>query len=399
MDVNVQDLLKRAEQHIFSTGLEDSGCRLGLANMKYGLAKIHWVQQKMGLEPNATFVSAPDMTITRNTNRWKSGFGYGGKLRWGNGQQELMVLDLKPNACGMLVGGLESQPAGEALIVRAHRLKREATHLDDVELDWDLGKSNHFISVFRVEPLTDRLLPPYVFIMHLAGSEMRGDGPWGSGIYWDHSQTLQRKAQVFETPFGPLRVLIGEEAVKYYQSFRYVEAFAKKRRVLAADWLFGEYKLINNDTHQGLTGLNEIVLGSYVVEKGMDKLFPIALRPDLPVYLVRGKPNLSPETIENLGFEKRAQRLGVYEQIATANIVPHGGGYVFPHILNVLAVHDIEGERYFEVDLLNERGRKFITSIREIPYEYRGRQVVLRTVELGMAELMARLMPVYILKV
>jgi hypothetical protein len=65
----------------------------------------------------------------------------------------------------------------------------------------------------------------------------------------------------------------------------------------------------------------------------------------------------------------------------------------------VLAVHDIEGERYFEVDLLNERGREFITSIREIPYGYRGRQVVLRTVELGMAELVARLTPLYVLKV
>ena len=283
--MDAENLLKRAEQHIFSTGLEDSGCRLGLANMKYGMAKIHWVQQEMGLESNATFVSAPDMTISRNTNHWKSGFGYGGKLRWGNGQQELMILDLKPNACGMLVGGLESRPASKDLIVQAHRLKRETTHLDGVELEWDLGTSNHFISVFRVEPLTDQLFSPYVFIMHLSGGEMRGDGPWGSGIYWDRSQTLQRKARIFETPFGPLRVLMDEEAVRYYQSFQRADAFARKRRVLAADWLFGEYQLISNDTHQGLIGLNEIVLGSYAVEEDVDQLFPMTLKPDLPAYL------------------------------------------------------------------------------------------------------------------
>jgi hypothetical protein len=394
-----QTLLKRAEGHIFSTGLEDSGTRLGLANMKYGLAKIHWVQHEMGLASSATFISAPDLTITRNANRWKSGFGYGGKLRWGQGDQEVMILDLKPNTCGMLVGGLESLPESRDLIVRAHRLKREATHLDGVELEWDLSKSNHFIDIFRVGSLTDQPFPPYVFIMHFAGGEMRGDGPWGDGIYWDRSQALQRKAQVFETPFGPLRVLTGEQAAEYYQSNQRAEAFSKKRRLLAADWLFDEYELINNDTHQGLIGMNEMVLGSYVVEEGTDKVFPIVLRPDLPAYLVRGKPNLSPETIENLGFEKRARRLGVYEQLTSANIVPHGGGYVFPHILNVVEVHHIEGERYFEVDLLNEQGREFITSIREIPYEYRGRQVVLRTLELGMAELVARLLPVYILKV
>jgi hypothetical protein len=63
--VDTEDLLKRVEQHIFSTGLEDSGCRLGLANMKYGLAKIHWVQQEIGLDSDAIFISAPDMTITR----------------------------------------------------------------------------------------------------------------------------------------------------------------------------------------------------------------------------------------------------------------------------------------------------------------------------------------------
>ncbi|MEA3344917.1 MAG: hypothetical protein U9Q78_01495 [Chloroflexota bacterium] len=391
--------LKRAQQHIFSTGLNDSGCRLGLANMKYGLAKIHWVQQEMGLEPNATFISAPDMTITRNTNRWKSGFGYGGKVRWGDGHLEMVILDLKPNTCGMLVGGLKSMPDGKDLIVRAHRLKNEVTHLDDVELEWDLGKSNHFIDLFQVEPLVGQPFPPYAFVLHFAGGEMRSDGPWGEGIYWDFSPTLRRKARVFETPFGPLRVLTGEEAVEYYQSYRRAEAFSKRRRLLAADWLFGEYELINNDTHQGLIGLNEMVLGSYIVEEDVDKVLPIALRPDMPAYLVRGKPNFRPEVVEILGFDKRARRLGVYEQLTSANIVPHGGGYVFPHIMNVLAVHEIEDERYFEVDLRNGQGREFITSIREIPYEYRGRQVVLRAVELGMVKLVARLTPVYILKV
>jgi hypothetical protein len=397
--VDKETLLKRAEQHIFSTGLDDSGCRLGLANMKYGMAKIHWVQREMGLEPNATFVSAPDMTITRNRNRWRSGFGYGGKLRWGDGQLEVMILDLKPNACGMLFGGMESLPDSRDLIVRAHRLRQEVTHLDDVELEWDLGRSNHFIDLFRVEPLADRPCAPYAFILHFSGSEMRSDGPWGDGIYWDFSPSLGRKAQVFETPFGPLRVLTGPEAVAYYQSYRRVEAFTKRRRLLAADWLFGEYEVINNDCHQGLVGLNEIVLGSYIVEEGAENLFPMALRPDLPAYLVRGNPNLSPETIGNLGFEKRAMRLGVYDQLTTANIVPHGGGYVFPHILDVLAVHEIEGERYFEVDLRGGGAPEFIASIREIPYEYRGRQVVLRAVELGMAEPLARLTPAYVLKV
>ena len=79
-------LLKQAEEHIFSTGLDDSAARLSLSNMKYGLAKIHWVQRELGLEPDATFVAAPDLTVTRNVNRWKSGIGYGGQTPGGEHQ-------------------------------------------------------------------------------------------------------------------------------------------------------------------------------------------------------------------------------------------------------------------------------------------------------------------------
>jgi len=390
--------LQRAVDHIFSTALPDSGSRLGLANMRYGLAKIHWVQERLGLPANATFISAPDLTVTRNTNRWRSGFGYGGMLTWGDGDLDLMILDLKPNACGMIVGGLEHLPHSQELLQRVHTLKHEPVELDGVPIRWDFGKSNHFIDLFRVEALTDANLPPYVFIMHFAGSELRGETDRGPGLYWDHSPALQARMQVFETPFGPLRVLTGDDARAYFEFYRYVEGFVQRRRLFAAQRLFDTYTLINNDTHQGLTHANQILLGCYRFTDN-ERIYPIGLRPDLPAYLVRGRPNLSPETVENLGFEKRAQRLGVYDLLTSANLLPHGGGYVFPHILDVVDVYEIDGERYFEVDLTTGRGRQIVSRVRDLPYEYRGRKVVLRTLELGMAELVARLTPVYVLKV
>jgi hypothetical protein len=36
------------------------------------------------------------MTVTRNLNRWNSGFGYGGKLTWGDGAQEELAAKLVP---------------------------------------------------------------------------------------------------------------------------------------------------------------------------------------------------------------------------------------------------------------------------------------------------------------
>ena len=99
-----EELLRRAERHIFATGPRDCGQSLCVVNMKYGLAKIHYLQQQLGLPADATFIGAPDMTVTRNLNRWNSGFGYGGKLTWGDGAQELMILDISPG------GGARARP-------------------------------------------------------------------------------------------------------------------------------------------------------------------------------------------------------------------------------------------------------------------------------------------------
>ncbi|GAG85794.1 unnamed protein product, partial [marine sediment metagenome] len=60
------DLLDRANQFIFSTGLNDGASKLCKANMSYGLAQFHLIQEKYGFKPKATFISSPDETISRN---------------------------------------------------------------------------------------------------------------------------------------------------------------------------------------------------------------------------------------------------------------------------------------------------------------------------------------------
>jgi hypothetical protein len=393
-----EELLRRADDRIFSTGLNDSGARLGLANMRHGLAKIHWVQERLGLLPDGVFIAAPDLTVTRNRNRWRSGFGYGGKVTWGDGDQEIVVLDLKPNCCGMLVGGLAQLPAHDQVLRNAQVLKRETLSIDGVPIEWDFGISNHFIGVFRVSPLQAEHLPPYVFILHCSGGELRGQTSLGDGLYWDQSNTLQQKAEVFETPFGLLRVLLGSQARSYYTFVQQADAFAKERRSLAGERIFGDYQLINNDSHQCLLNMNEMLLGAYAIQRS-DSVFPLTLRADLPAYLVRGEPNLSPETIEALGFDERARQGNAYERLRSANIVPHGGGYMLAQLQEVLSVIDLNGERCFEVEFESGHGRQFLFDVRGIPYAYRGHEVVDRVLELGMGKLLARLDVVYTLKV
>jgi len=396
-----EGLLERARQHIFSTGANDSGSRLCLANMPYGIAKIHYVQEQLGQPADATFIATPDMTITRNITRWQSGFGYGGKISWGDGDRDLLVLDTKPNVCGMLVGGIDELPDIRRLIERMAAMTADPPVIDGLKVRWDFAKGNHFIDICLVDPLgADADLPRYAFVLHAAGSELRSETPRGPGLYWDFSPGLVAMAQTIDAPFGPLHVLTGSAADEFYSFYQYADSFAKRRRMLAAERLFGEFHVIANETHQGLANRNEAILGCHHLDLSRpdDILYPLMLRSDIPGYLIRGLPNFSDATIDSLGYRHRAESLGVLKRMQNANILPHGAGYIMPHLLHVTRVIEEGGIRYFECDTVNDRGREVISHPRDVPHDYRGRSVVLATIELGLGQLVAKLVPIRVLK-
>jgi len=393
-----QARLERAEAHIFAMGLPDSGTRLCVANMRYGLAKIHHVQQTLGLPPNATFIGTPDMTITRNAGRWAAGFGYGGRVSWGNGQDEFLVLDVKANACGMLVGAAERLPSMAELIGRVDAIKQDEVMIEDVRVAWDFGRGNHFIDIFEVEAADPELgLPAYVFALHASGAEHRAATAWGPGLYWDESPDLAAQAEVFETPFGPLHLLRGQAALRFFGYYQHVERFACRRRVIAAERLFGEFALLCNESHQGYCSQTEIVLGCH--DTMPPRLLPVMLRADLPGYLVRGRANLSDDTIAARGFTQRAAELGVLGRLRRANVAPHGGGYTLPELRDVAGVIEVGDRRYFECTTTGGAARKVLADLRGVPYGYRGRSVLLESVQLGLCDIVATLRPVQVLKV
>lgn len=391
--------LEIAKKHIFSTGLGDIGSSLCRENMKYGIAKIHWVQEQLGMETNATFVSGPDETVTKNKMRWKNGFGYGGKISWGDGTSKVIILDVMPNACGMLVGGMNELPKPGKLIERINAIETTESYIDDIRLAWDFSKSNHFIDVFKVVRLADIDFPDYAFIIHSGAPELKYDNAKGFGLYVHESAILSEMADTIETPFGRSNVILDNDAKEYLQFFHFANNFSKKKRRLAAKMLFEDFEEISNPLHQGLLNYNEIILGAHYIKDKEDILFPLALRADLPAYLIRGKENLSDEMIEILGFSKRAETLGVYSSLKNANILPHGGGYTFRDLLTVTNVMEVGGERYFEVEMHNAVGHKIFGNPQDIEFIYRGREVVIKTLELGLGELEARLIPEYVLKI
>ena len=392
------ELIERAKQHIFSLGLNDVASYLCRLNMKFGLAKIHYTQYKLGMEPNATFISAPDETVTRNKVRWENGIGYGGKLSWGSGEDKVMILDVMPNACGMLVGGIKNPPEPREIINNVHELKRKGAFIDDTKVSWDFHVGNHFIDIFRVAKVTEINLPDYIFIIHSAAPELQGENQQRLGLYYHKSSVLKEMMKEVKTPFGPCRVVLDGDAKEYYEFFRHAEEFAKKRRRLAAAEIFGDFTEIINETHQGLLNYNEIALGCHYINQ-QGQMFPIALRADLPTYIVRGNLNLPEETIEALGFYKRAEKLGVMDRLKNLNILPHGGGYTFPDMLEASGEVETNNERYFMIEMKNGIGQKIISSTEGMPFLYRGREVIVRTMELRMCDIVARLMPIYVLKI
>jgi len=402
-DLTKADLLQRSSEFIFSTGLNDGASRLCRANMKYGLAQFHLIQEKYGFEPKATFISSPDETISRNAFRWNSGLGYGGRLNWGSGNEKIIFLNIKPNLCGLLCGGLEELPDPYEIIKNIDRVKSTELYYKDILINWDFGVSNHFINCFETKNLSDMELPPYLFLIHGSAQEVRDD-KHGLGLYIDKSKILQDFAIEETTIFGTQFILLDNEAKDYLQFNMKALEFSLKKREIIANKIFGEdFKIICDQPHQFLKDYNNIYLGSNCTDISCDlissDIFPTALRADIAAYLFKGKKNLSDTIIKNINFLERGERLGLLDLLKNADILPHGGGYSFPDISKVREILEYKDQRYFICELETSNNRlKIIKDVRELQFAYRGRDIILKTLQLDLGDIIARLNPIFSLK-
>jgi hypothetical protein len=128
-------------------------------------------------------------------------------------------------------------------------------------------------------------------------------------------------------------------------------------------------------------------------------IFPTTLRADISAYLFKGKKSFSNTTLKNEGFLERAENLEVLDILTNACILPHGGGYELTDIEEVLDILEYKYQRYFVTSLKANTSRlKIIRNVRELQFEYRGRDVVLKTLQLNLGDIIARLNPLFSLK-
>lgn len=385
-----QKILKNSQDHIFSTGINDAASIISRVNMSYGISKIHFVQKSNGFSPKALFISTPDETVTMNAVRWNQGVSYGGKLSWGRGKDNLIILDSKPNCCGMLLAKLSSVPKPRDVITAFRSLEDKNTYIDDIKIKWDFVNGNHFIDVFR-----DKDDCCYV-LLHAGAPEVKGDNIHGMGLYFNESKILADSLKIIKTPFGDCHVLLDETAKEYYKNFLRFEAFGKKRRETAFREVF-DGKIILNKTHQGLINMNEVTLGCHSITN--NEIFPMSLRSDVPSYIMKAKKSFTDEQIDLLGFRERAERLGLVKQLKNSNIVPHGGGYALTGAVGLKEVVEIKHTRYYSIEHSNGLGNMIVSDLRPLEFAYRGKDILERTVDLKLAEVNRELYPLYTLKI
>jgi hypothetical protein len=383
---NKDALLQRAREHCFLGGIGDVGEQLCGAVMPYGIAKIHHAQRELGFPEDATFVGAPDATVTRNVVRWTQGFGYGGRIQWTG---DFAVLDIKSNGCGMLVGALPEVPDREEITARARKIIEDGIDVDGIAAEYDLHEGNHFLDIVETKrDLADEGAPPAFFVMHSSGHEHRVESPFGPGIYFDQSEELRARARVIETPWGSLHVLPGDDGAWFFDAYMKVQNWNEKRREVIASAIFDRWDPIVNATHQGMTEINACHLGCYVFDDeaiASGVRFPLTISAELPIYMVRPKPNFTEEIADRTGFLETASRHGVEHRVLGANLLPHGGGYRYPDIERVEGVvEDGPDRRRFQ--LRRKDGEvETIENPRAKAYGYRGLEVLskLRDLELG----------------
>ncbi len=401
-DLDKKALIDASTKRIFSFGPRDLASALAYENMRYGLGKIMYALDDYGV----SCVFGPDATITRNVERWESGFGYGAVIKWpGKG---VFFPEIKPNACGMLLAKIDELPPREDMIRRMSEVMDSELFLDGVRVRPDFGHGNHFFefySVLESSPDVEEDIPKDGFYVLLHGS-----APEKKDAFYGAVESVERVL----TPMGEIAVLEGASGREYYRSWVGLEDFSRRRREFILKEVLGNYKVVSNTTHQGLSSENEIRLGCYnSVEKA---LFPVAMRWDIPVYVFRGKPNLSEEVISRVGFHERAEETGLLDRLEGTNILPHGGGYKVD--LEYTKISVVNGGRCNHFVLSGAKpassvsemmgnskrgvssfGEMVIMNPRELPYDYRGLSVIEKTMEYELGTPVAKLQPLMTLKV
>lgn len=388
-DMSSKELLDYAEKRIFSISAGDLASRLSHRNIKYGLGRIMYAT-----DDDAYCVMGPDATITRDIERWENGFAYGQVIKWKD--DSIFFPGVKPNGCGMVFVKLDEIPPKEEIFERIAGINENGLSVNGSNIEARLGAGNHFLEFHKpveisqdVKELSDDCR---YALLHSSAPEREGE------IY-----KMAHDGEEIKTPIGKISTLEGNARKEYFKEWEDYVQFCSKRREVLIKEAIGDCEVISNTMHQGIFAENEVRIGCY---NSMDptvenKLFPITLRWDLPVFIVRGKPNISDATIDMRGFKERAVDTNMLDELKGVNILPHGGGYTIKSTYTNIEVIKTDIGKVFVLSNpdVESGGEQIIKVPRDLPFDYRGMEVIESVMKYDLADQVAKLKPLMTIKI
>ena len=379
--------MKNAERYLFSLGVGDPAEEVGRVNATLYIAKMHYIQEKMGYGPWAMFIGAPDFTFQTSPNKFYASVPEGGKVIWGDGSYDLIPGEMEFDFCGMLVGAVKDDPDLEGILDALHEMKEKNLEIDGRKIGLrNFSPGSHFLNLYGVENHETLALPKAVAVLHTSSDEMRDP----------LADFVRERAEVMLTPFGKSYILQGDDAREYGRRCRYASDFSRRKRELLFEEIFGGNEVIANHNHYELTGPNEAIIGCNVIrEEG--EVFVATLSDSLSAYLVKGKMNISPEKIREMA--SRPIEGWAYEELRRANVLPHGGGHKLNEADGVAKVVLYPDGKVIIPRCGSKNGTSAYADMKEISRGYRSEAVLDRARSLELGDHFATLRFIYGVKV
>ncbi len=379
--------MKNAEKYLFNLGMNDPAEEVGKINTTFFVAKMHYIQEKLGYEPRAMFIGAPDFTFQTSPHKFYESVPEGGKIIWGDGSYDLVPGEMEFDFCGMLVGAAKNDPDLEEILDILHEMREKGLKIDGKEIGLrNFSPGSHFLNLYEVENYETLDLPRIVAVLHTSSNEMRD-----SLINF-----VCERAEEMRTPFGKSYVLQDADAREYRERCGYASDFSRRKRKLLFVEIFGG-EVIANHNHYELIGPNEAIIGCNLIhEEG--EIFVITLTDDFPACLVKGRMNLSPEKIKVVTGSRAIDRWA-YEKLRGANILPHGGGHKLGEVDSIAKVILYPDWKVIVPKCGSKRGTRAYVNMATIAHDYRSEGILDRVQSLGLGDHYATLRFVYGIKV
>lgn len=323
-----RELLSQARESVFSMGVGDAADQIGETVSRLFVAKMFYVQQKLGRSCYASVIHPPDATIQTYHAKFMRCVPEAAKITWGASFSEEMFVpaEIDIDFCGMIAVGMEKPIDAFGLARSISRLKRERQFVDGNELDTNcVLPGNHFANIYQVVNHQEFHLPPYMGFAHLAADEYRNR----------LRDIAEKEAIRIQTPFGECLALVGSHASKYWQLAQEGSFFARKKREFIAAKIFGSDFIISNDTHYEMIDPFSCIIGANEVG-GENDFHIIVSNPCEQAFLVKGKKGIALNIVNELGFSSSDP---LFFNLLTASVLPHGSGHSLPEDISLKEVN------------------------------------------------------------